>query len=186
MMFALMIVMAHAPQSLPDHAIGQWKATPEMRIEDAYKWLFHATLGGGHAVTSEDGPRAWLDDEWATLGPPMRGEQEVVPLTHDGKLIRVNLRPYKARGGDKEMLLWAFVLSAEKFKATKKDFVSAWIELESRLPLKGYPHLTKKEWSRLDRETSANDYPAIDHSDYYERKYRPAYRVVLREYWETN
>src|SRR5262245_56083851 len=87
-----------------DFAFAGWQPTPKMEIEDAYKWLFHATLGGEHAVTDDEGPRQWLDREWATLGPPLAGEKEVVPLTVDGKLIRLNLRPYKARGGDKEML----------------------------------------------------------------------------------
>lgn len=170
-------------QTLLDHAFGQWRLTPEMRIEDAYKWLYHATLGGEHAVTSEDGPRRWLDREWSTVGDPFKGEQEVVPLTPDGKLVRINLRPYKARNGDKEMLLWAFVLSAQKFKSDKREFVREWNAFGARLESRPWKKVTHTDWNRLDAQLRKADFPAIDHSAIYERTYNPAYRVVLREFW---
>ena len=154
-----------------------------MRIQDAYKWLYHATLGGEHAVTSEDGPRRWLDREWPTVGGPLKGEQEVLPLTPDGKLVRINLRPYKARNGDKEMLLWAFVLSAQKFRSDKREFVREWDALGARLMTSPWKQLTHKEWGRLDDSVRKDGFPAIDHSHTYQTKYKPAYRVILRELW---
>ncbi len=182
----LAIVMALAwktETSLLDHAFAQWRATPEMRIEDAYKWLFHTTLGGEHAVQDENGPRAWLDREWPTVGTPIKHEKEIEPLTPDGKLVRINLRPFKQRGGDKEMLLWAFVLSAERFKSDKTDFVRAWDALGARLTTSKWKKLTAQEWRRLDKATRRENFPAIDHSVEYESLYKPAYRVVLSETW---
>lgn len=184
-MIATLISIVLMPGSILDHAFEQWKSTPEMRIEDAYKWLYHATLGGEHAVTSEDGPRLWLDREWTTLELPMKGEKEIVPLSPDGKVVRINLRPYKARGGDMEMLLWAFVLSAEKFKAEKSNFIKSWNGLRNRLPTNTHTYLTKKEWDRLDKDNSQRGYSAIDHSLVYKSKYKPAYRVVFREMIST-
>jgi hypothetical protein len=181
-------VLAYAlvlSQALLDHAFGQWRSTPEMRIEDAYKWLFHATLGGEHAVTSEDGPRRWLDREWPTVADPVKGELETVPLTPDGRLVRINLRPYRARNGDKEMLLWTFVLSAQKFKSDKREFVREWNALGARLEQRAWNRLTHSEWSRLDIALRPKNFPAIDHSAIYEKTYKPAYRVVLREFWTS-
>jgi len=178
----LAVSLLPAP-TLLDHAFEQWKATPEMRIEDAYKWLFHATLGGEHAVTNTDGPRRWMDREWVTLRASQKDEAEITNLTPDGSVIRVNLRPYKDSGGDKEMLLWAFVFSAERFNANKSDFIEAWNELGSALRHKPIGYLTISEWYRLDRETIPLHYPAIHHSPEYEKKYKPAYRVVLRDLW---
>ncbi len=179
----LLTLIAHTETTLIDHAFAQWQVKPEMRIEDAYKWLFHATLGGEHAVHDENGPRAWLDREWPTVGAPMKGDTEIEPLTPDGKLVRINLRPFKQRGGDKEMLLWAFVLSAERFKSDKRDFVREWDALGSRLRTNRWKKLTAQEWSRLDRAMRKENFPAIDHSPEYERLYKPAYRVVLRDFW---
>jgi len=152
-------------------------------MEDAYKWLFHATLGGEHAVTDDSGPRQWLDREWETLGKPLPGEREVVSLTPDGKLVRVNLRPYKAKGGDKEMLLAIFVASARSFHADRNVFVHEWRALGERLRKGPVLGLRYPAWVRLDKSVSSSGYPAIDHTIAFERQYRPAYRVVLGSLW---
>jgi len=169
--------------SLLDFSAGQWKFMPEMRAEDAYKWLFHATLGGEHAVLDEDGPRKWLDQEWASLGPPLPGEPEVVRLDPEGRLIRVNLRPFKRRGGDKEMLLAIFVASAQSFHADKSKFVREWKSLGSRLRVHPIGRIRFEDWKHLDQETARAGYPAIDHSAMYEKAYSPAYRVILGSLW---
>jgi len=169
--------------SLLDYSIGQWKLMPEMRAEDAYKWLFHATLGGEHAVLDEDGPRRWLDREWTSLGPPMANEPEVVRLDPSGRLLRVNLRPFKRHGGDKEMLLAIFVASAQSFLADKREFVREWKSLGCRLRVHSIGKIRFEDWQGLDRETAPAGYPAIDHSAPYEKTYSPAYRVILGSLW---
>lgn len=184
-MFPAFAALLLAPKGVPerallDFAVRQWRFTPAMRIEDAYKWLFHATLGGEHAVSDDEGPRQWLDREWKTLAAPMPHEPEVVPLGPDGKLIRVNLRPYRQRHGDPEMLLAVFVSSARSFHADRSEFVRAWRSLGEKLSANPIGYLTFPEWSRLEREAKAASYPAIEHSRAYEERYRPAYRVVLR------
>ncbi len=184
-MIGLIAIAALAPRESPllDHSLAAWKAKPEMRIEDAYKWLFHAALGGEHAVLDEAAPRAWMDAEWPTVGRPTPGEREVVPLTPDGRLIRVNMRPYKARGGDPEMLLAVFVQSARSFRGDRKAFVAAWEELGSRLKARGIGKLSYRGWKRLDDEERPKGFAAIHHSSAYERAYHPAYRVVLADLW---
>lgn len=183
MLSLLLSYVVTCDASLLDHAYQQWKETPEMRVEDAYKWLFHATLGGEHRVQGVDGPRNWLDREWASIERAQDKEPEVVRLTPDGSVLRVNLRPYKERGGDKGMMLWAFVFSAERFKADKSVFRRVWNELGRELLTKSHGHITHQAWERLDADTRKLGYPAIHHSKQYEEKYRPAYRVVLRELW---
>ncbi len=155
-----------------------------MRIEDAYKWLYHATLGGEHAVTSMDQTRRWMDREWAGLGPALAREPLTVPLTPDGTLLRANLRPYKAQGGDPEMLTARFFLSAQSFRGDKREFVEVWHELGRALRRRALGKMGYRDWSRLDRSVRP-DYPAIDHSAAYEKSVRPAYRVVRREVWAS-
>jgi hypothetical protein len=177
------LLLLQRTEPLLDFSIRQWRETPEMRVEDAYKWLFHATLGGEHAVTSEEGPRRWLAREWKTLEKPGPHEREVVPLTPDRKLVRINLRPYRARGGDPEMLLAVFVASARGFHADRTRFSQAWQSLGVRLRSSPIGRLRYAEWLRVDRGCRRLGYPAIDHSTEYERSYRPAYRVVLGDLW---
>jgi hypothetical protein len=154
-----------------------------MRIEDAYKWLFHATLGGEHAVSDDSGPRRWMEREWGTLTAPHENEPEVQPLRPDGKIVRINLRPYRARGGDSEMLLAVFVESAKRFRSDKKEFIREWTGLGQALQGKPLGHLTLASWKRLNREMNPLGFPAVHHSVAYEGAYRPAYRVVLKELW---
>jgi hypothetical protein len=187
-MTALLLVLAvtqthQQTQDLVAFAMRQWQSTPEMRIEDAYKWLFHATQGGEHAVRDETGPRRWMDREWPTLTPPKPKEPMTLRLTPNGELIRVNLRPYRAQGGDREMLLAVFVSSAKLFKADRPAFQRAWSELGARLKQRSWRNLSFMEWSRMDAQTRVAGYPAWGHSSEYERIYRPAYRVILGSLW---
>jgi len=135
-------------------------------------------------VTDDEGPRQWLDGEWPTVGKPMPGEPEIVELRPDGKLIRVNLRPFKARGGSKEGVLKVFVASAKAFKADKKSFILEWNALGLRLKSHGIGRMRFRDWHKLDKETKPLGYPAIDHSEGYEKAYKPAYRVMLRALWD--
>ena len=161
-----------------------WRATPEMEIADAYKWLFQATQGGEHAVSDETGPRRWLDAEWESLGAADPDEPLLVPLRPDGSLVRVNLRPYRAAAGSRDALLAAFVASARRFEPRRDELDAAWRllgELLRRAPMGG---ITLGAWERLDAELRSAGFPAVHHSAAYERAYRPAYRVVLRDEFE--
>ena len=132
--------------------VAHWASEPETQIEDAYKWLLHASLGGEHAVKDDSGPRRWLDGEWDGLDAPFPGEPEITQLRPDGLLIRVNLRPYKAAGGDKEVLLQAFVASARRFHADKKEFVAEWRALRGLLSAGPVGAITAACWEKLNAE----------------------------------
>ena len=164
----------------PDAAffLAQARAEPEVRVADAYKWLVHATRGGEHAVASAFAARQWLDQEWATLGPPQPDEPLWVPLADDGRIGRLNLRPYRAQGGAPEPLLAAFLASAESFDASPARFRAAWKALGRALKMNPQGHLTYSDWRRLDREMRAQGYPACHHSPEYEQARHPAYRVL--------
>lgn len=159
-------------------SLDAWKREPDMRIEDAYKWLFHATRGGEHAVSDEEVPRRWLDREWPTLTPPQNNELLLVPLRPDGRIVRLQLRPFRSAGGDKEKLLRAFVASARAFKGDTRGFVSVWNELGEELKRRNRGNLTFIDWKRLNQEVTSAKFPAIDHSEHYEKFMKPAYRVL--------
>ena len=156
----------------------QASADPEMRIEDAYKWLFHAARGGEHAIANEFAVRKWLDQEWAALAAPAPEEPLWTPLTADGRIGRLNLRPYKARGGSRDALHAAFLAGTQAFDADPARFRNTWRTLGHQLRQKPVSHLNWTEWQRLDREMRARDYPAIHHSPEYEQARHPAYRVL--------
>ena len=174
----LLVSCSTAPD--PDAAffLAQARAEPEVRVADAYKWLVHATRGGEHAVADGFAVRKWLENEWATLGPPQPDEPLWVPLTADGRIGRLNLRPYRAQGGAPEPLLAAFLASAESFDASPSRFRAAWNALGRALKQNSQGYLTYSDWRRLDREMRAKGYPACHHSPEYEQARHPAYRVL--------
>ena len=156
----------------------QARSDPELRVEDAYKWLVHATRGGEHAVENEFAVRQWLDQEWASLGPPLPGEPLWISLSPDGRIGRLNLRPFRAQGGSPDALLAAFILGAQSFDASPSRFLAAWKALGRSLRNESVGHLSFADWRRLDRLMRAKNYPAIHHSPAYAAARSPAYRVL--------
>ncbi len=156
--------------------LDAWERDPAFHIEDAYKWIVQATRGGEHAVADEAGPRSRLGEEWAGLGSPLPGESLIEPLAKG--IVRLHLRPYKARGGDKESLLAAFLASARDFRADPSAFLGAWQQLGEQLRERPPSRLTPQAWAALDDRLRSRGYPAIHHSASYEEGRRPAYRVL--------
>jgi hypothetical protein len=178
---AFALTLTCLPGALLDFAIPIWKNTPEMRIEDAYKWTYQATRGGEHAVPDRETARKWLDNEWMSMGEQPNSKAEWIPLCPEGDIGRVDLRAFKARGGNSDDLLRAFLASSREYRSEPKAFTDAWAELGTRLIKGGFGKVTLKEWQRLDREMKKKGYPAIHHSDDYNKAMRPAYRIITLE-----
>jgi hypothetical protein len=168
---------------LLEFSLRQWRETPVMGLEDAYKWLFQAVLGGEHAVGSAEGVRRWMEEEWAGLEGSLTGESLAQDLRPDGSLLRLNLRPFRALGGSPDTVLAAFLRSAAGFQGRRKDFVQVWEGLRRSLETHHLSGLTTEGWDQLDRHVRQAGFPALHHSPAYEAAYRPAYRIVLREAW---
>jgi len=178
---AVVFMLACTPQAVVDFGLARWRTEPQIRMEDAYKWIFQATRGGEHAVPDEKMARDWLDQEWTTLDAPRPGEPLWEPLCPDGEIGRLNLRPFRSRGGSVENLSAAFVRSSREFRGDASSFVAGWNELGDRLKKRSQGNLTWRGWKILDRKMRPAGYPAIHHSKTYERQRRPAYRVLTAE-----
>ena len=163
-----------------DFAIPHWRADKATRIDDAYKWIFQATRGGEHAVPDKESATQWLDTEWQGLSEPAANEPVWEPLCPGEEIGRLNLRAFQKRGGKPDDLLEAFLTSSREYKATVADFTVAWLELGKRLKKKSFGKIDRKAWTTLDTEMKAKNYPAIHHSEQYERANHPAYRVLTK------
>jgi len=161
---------------LLDHA----RRYPRLEAQDCYKLLFQAVLGAEHAVTDEAAARRWMDNEIAALddGP---AEPLVDPISPDGALVRVHLRPFLARHGDPAALGRAFVRTAQRKRGTRDELAAAWLAVvalaeEQRLP---FTPEAARAWGERMR---AAGWPAVHHSPVFGADYRPAYRVIAREF----
>lgn len=166
------------PSALLDFAIPKWKADPNVRIEDAYKWIFQATRGGEHAAPDRESARTWLEGEWRSLGQPDKSEPLWQPLCKDGSIGRENLRVFKADGGKMDDILDAFLTSSREYKETGTAFIDTWTLLGKRLKKHPSGELIYADWMRLDTEMKARNYPAVRHSKQFEDNDHPAYRVI--------
>ena len=178
---SILFAAALSVRALLAFSLDAFAADSETRIEDAYKWLFQAANGGEHAVPDEESARAWLEQEWASLGPTSTGELLVVPLRPDGAIVRLNLRPYRDRGGRPGALLDAFLRSARAIEPAPDLFRESWSALGERINSQPLGPLNGAEWRRLDAAMRAKGYPAVHHSRTYASARRPAYRVLTKD-----
>jgi len=165
--------------------VVQWHAShyPDLQVEDVYKLLHQSVAGPAHAIEDPDMARQWLDREWDGLGGPFEEEEMFEPLSSDGRLVRMNLRPWRAAGRSPELVLSAFVRTAGTLPPdsarirVELDAVSA---CSDRIASGILVSATEVQSFFSDR--ARDGYPAIHHSEQYTQTYQPAYRVVFRSY----
>lgn len=175
---AIAFLLSCLPTALIDFALPKWKADKNVRIEDAFKWTYQATRGGEHAVPDTESARKWLDNEWSSMSLAAKEIAVWEPLCPGGEIGRLNLRPFKTKGGETDDLLDAFLASSREYRSDGANFITAWNELGKRLKKKNYGTLNYKDWSKLDAEMKAKNYPAVHHSDAYNKALQPAYRIL--------
>jgi hypothetical protein len=145
--------------------------------EDLYKFLHQAVNGPGHAITDREAAKAWLESELDGLGPPLPDEPPCEKLGGVPPLVRINLRPFLAGGGDPDVLLDAFVASGSHERGSSRRMETVLSLAASYVQCAGRGELAP-ELEALSAELSKKDYPAIHHSESYVEAYAPAYRVV--------
>lgn len=162
--------------------VAQYRRYPSLQIVDLYKLLHQASMGSEHAVSDEDGVRAWLERELATMG---YGPEE--PLVDDispsGEIVRVHLRPYVEARHDPEKLLEAFLRTAREYRGCTER-LQRYAEAAKQMAFAGLLPFQPDHVSDFVQRMEQQGFPAVHHSRIYERLYQPAYRVVARMFLE--
>ena len=165
--------------------VVQWHALhyPDLQVEDVYKLLHQSVAGPAHAIEDPDMARQWLDREWDGLGGPFEEEEMFEPLSSDGRLVRVNLRPWRAAGRSPELVLSAFVRTAGTLPP---DSARIRVELDAVSAcsdrIASGIRVSATEVQSFFSDRARDGYPAIHHSGRYTQTYQPVYRVVFRSY----
>lgn len=148
---------------------------PAMQIQDVYKLVHQAALGSEHAISSSEGARKWMERELAEMGT---GPDEPVidPISDDEQIVRVHLRSFVMEGGSPQILLNAFIRTANEYRGDIQVLKDYW---KTAI---GTQHFPSAEMDGFIESMQAQNYPAVHHSPEYERSYRPAYRVVWRKF----
>ena len=156
---------------------------PKMQPDDLYKLLHQAAMGSEHAIPNREAASQWMDRELAMLqrsSAASPDESLYESLSPDGRLVRVNLRPHLQSGRETDLLLDAFVRTAEEVSGDPlalESYCERAVELARENLLPFSPSELEAHFAALKRI----GYPAVHHSKSYADAYRPAYRVVLRE-----
>jgi hypothetical protein len=150
---------------------------PLAGAEDLYKFLHQAVYGPGHAIPNREAAAQWLEREIGDLGPPLDHEEPCESLGGEPPLVRVNLRPFVANGGDPDLLLEAFVASANRERGSSERMKIVLSLAVSYVQCAGRGELAP-DLKELSAELAEKGYPAIHHSEAYAETYPPAYRVV--------
>ena len=153
---------------------------PRMELQDLYKLAFQAAMGSAHSVRDAAEAREWLAREARDLAPGP-AEPVVDPISPDGDMVRVNLRPYLAAGGELAALAEAFVRTAHTYRASlpRLEEYLAYVE---RLTEAGRLPVSAAGLRAYCDEMRKRGYPVPEHSARYVEAYHPAYRVLLRAY----
>ena len=156
---------------------------PVMAPQDVYKLLYQGILGPEHLLAEPEAFAARLLAEYAAVPPsafPPAGGKADEPLSEpvrpDGRLLRVNLRPFKARGGDPDRPLVACRAAAAARWGAQAELRAAWAAVASACQAGRWPHLG--DVAAFSAWLDAHDYPAVHHSTQYREAYQPAYRLV--------
>ena len=161
---------------LLDHA----RRYPAWELTDLYKLLHQAALGAEHALTNEAGVRDWLTHELAELSLSGGADEPLLdPLSPDGQLVRVHLRPFARRGLEPEPLLQAFFRTAREITPAPERLTTS-AELAIQLAQEGLLPFEADALTTFFADRQAQNFPAYHHSAAFRQHYQPAYRVVAR------
>ncbi len=163
----------------------QLQTYPQLRLLDLYKSCFQDFMGAEHLVSDRQRVKAYLDEELSTTTLDDLMSWNYEPCGIEGNYVRVSIRTIKENVISEEMLLDAFVRSAN---TSKRPSVEEWskqwhviIGTIDQMQL-GLPHY-EQDKAFIDSILSVGKY-AISHSPEYREAYRPHYRIVERSIFE--
>ena len=158
---------------------------PQSRLLDLYKSCFQDYMGAEHLVSDRQRVKAYLEEELSTTTLDDLMPWNYEPCGIDSNYYRVSIRTIKENVISEEMLLDAFIRSAN---TPKRPSVEEWsirwhviIDAIDQMQL-GLPNY-EQDKAFIDSILSAGKY-AISHSPEYREAYRPHYRIVERSIFE--
>lgn len=154
---------------------------PDMQIVDLYKLIYQGILGPTHLGSNPDTILHYIESELEHIN----ANQEVEIIEHispSKKYVRVNLKKFKAKDGNPELLVDVIVLSAINSTNDIESFIYVWNEIGKMIESGDLP-FNKAEFRDFNDFVIKNNFPIVHHSQEYIETYSPSYRVVESKYW---
>ena len=150
---------------------------PAMEPRDLYKLLYQGVRGPEHIITSPKAFTERLVEEWDKLD---LAENDPLweSIRPDGSLLRLNLRPFKARGGHLDGLVTACLETGLRPWGIPSELQLAWEGVTAACREHSWPGLALVDIEIFTSWLQAKGFPSVHHSERYQGLYRPAYRLV--------
>ena len=168
-------------QDIKEFVTRQIETYPQLRLLDIYKSCFQDYLGPEHLISDRAAVEAYLDKELATPIDQTAVLPYYEPCGTQGRHVRVNLSAVQQGIITKQVLLDAFVRSANGKHPTVKSWAKQWRKMARTIDAM-HLNLPRYDQDRsfIDSVLNAGLY-AISHSPEYRNAYRPHYRIVERD-----
>ena len=180
----LLLSVSISAQNIKTFVSQQMTEYPKSHLLDLYKSCFQDYMGAEHLVSDRERVKAYLDEELNTTNINDLPELYYEPCGIKGRYVRVSLRAVKEGLITEDMLLAAFIRSANTKRPSVKSWRRKWHKIigtidKMNLNLPDYD----REKQFLDSILSVGKY-AISHSSDYREAYHPHYRIVERRIFE--
>ena len=182
---ALIFSVAISAQDVEGFINRQMQTYPKSRLLDIYKSCFQDYMGAEHLVSDRQRVKAYLDEELNTTSLDDLMPWYYEPCGIDSSYYRVSIRAIKESLVSEDLLLNAFIRSAN---SEKRPSVESWSERwhkiigtidQMKLDMPNY----QEDKQFIDSVLSVGKY-AISHSPDYREAYHPHYRIVERNIFE--
>ncbi len=183
--FSLMLSIFASAQDIQTFVQKQMETYPKSRLLDIYKSCFQDYMGAEHLVSDRQRVKAYLDKELQSTSLDSLMTWLYEPCGVDGRYVRVSIRAIKEGLIKEDMLLDAFIRSAN---TSERRSIESWRDRwhviigtieQMQLLLPNYD----KDKQFIESILSAGKY-AISHSPEYREAYRPHYRIVEKSIFE--
>ena len=182
---ALIFSVALSAQDVEGFINRQLQTYPKSRLLDIYKSCFQDYMGAEHLVSDRQRVKAYLDEELNTISLDDLMPWYYEPCGIDSSYYRVSIRAIKESLVSEDLMLNAFIRSAN---SEKRPSVELWSERwhkiigtidQMKLDMPNY----QEDKQFIDSVLSVGKY-AISHSPDYREAYHPHYRIVERNIFE--
>ena len=182
---SLLLSVCISAQDTKTFVSRQMVQYPKSHLLDLYKSCFQDYMGAEHLVSDRERVKAYLDEELNTTNINDLPELYYEPCGIKGRYVRVSLRAVKEGLITEDMLLDAFIRSANTKRPSIKSWSRKWHKIIGTIDKMG---LNLPDYDRekqfIDSLLSVGKY-AISHSSDYREAYHPHYRIVKRRIFEN-
>ena len=181
----LLFTIIISAQDIEGFVNRQLEIYPKSRLLDIYKSSFQDYMGAEHLISDRQRVKAYLDEELQTTSLDDLMPWYYEPCGVKGQYVRVSIRAIKENLITEDVLLDAFICSANIDKRpTVESWRDRWHKIigtidQMNLNLPNY----QQDREFIDSVLSVGRY-AISHSQEYREAYRPHYRIVEKSIFE--